>query len=176
VAPPTRVLVGDVGEHLELVGFDPTVRDLRAQHLVVATLTLAVDALVEAEDAERVVVDLAREVTGDAVLEAVELVLDDGVERERAQFGDVDHADSSRGTSPQKRASPDAKACPASEIMRRTLAKNDTRDTPAKELRGTEFGSAYAARPGAGRHNSSITSWGVRPIEMLGAPLARITK
>ncbi len=80
-----------MGEHLELVGLDAAVRDLHPQHLVVAALALAVDALVQAEDAEGVVVDLAGEVPGDAVLEAVELVLDDGVEREGAELADVDH-------------------------------------------------------------------------------------
>ena len=58
---PARVGLGDVGEHLELVGLDLAVRDLHPHHLVVAALALPVDALVEAEHAEHVVVDLARE-------------------------------------------------------------------------------------------------------------------
>ena len=61
VAPAARVGLGDVAEHLELVGLDLPVGDLHPQHLVVAALALAVDALVEAEHAEHVVVDLARE-------------------------------------------------------------------------------------------------------------------
>ncbi len=78
------------GEHLELLGLDPAVRDLHAHHLVVAALALAVDALVQAEDAEGVVVDLAGEVARDAVLEAVELGGDLGVEGtdgERSEVG-----------------------------------------------------------------------------------------
>ena len=58
-----------VAEHLELVGLDPAVRDLHPHHLVVAALALAVDALVQAEDPEDVLVDLAREVLRDAVFE-----------------------------------------------------------------------------------------------------------
>ena len=62
VTPAPRVGLGDVGEHLELLGLDPAVRDLDPHHLVVTALALAVDALVQAEDAEHVLVDLAREV------------------------------------------------------------------------------------------------------------------
>ena len=65
-----------MGEHLELFGLDLPVGDLHPEHLVVAALALAVDPLVEAEDPERVVVDLAREVAVDAVLELVQLGLD----------------------------------------------------------------------------------------------------
>ena len=61
VAPTTGVGLGDVREHLELVGLDLAVGDLHPQHLVVAALALPVDALVEAEHPEGVVVDLARE-------------------------------------------------------------------------------------------------------------------
>ncbi len=59
---PAGVGLGDVGERLELLGGDAAVRHLDAEHLVVAALALAVDALVEAEDAEDVLVDPAVEV------------------------------------------------------------------------------------------------------------------
>ena len=62
VAPPPRVRLGDVGEHVELLGVDPAVGQLHPDHLVVAALALAVDAVVEAEDAEDVVADVAGEV------------------------------------------------------------------------------------------------------------------
>ena len=55
-----------------------------------AALALAVDALVQAEHAEHVVVDLAREVAVDAVLEVDELVLDLGVEGLGAELSHVD--------------------------------------------------------------------------------------
>ena len=90
VAPAARVGLGDVAEHLELVGLDPAVGDLHPHHLVDAALALAVDALVQAEHPEDVVVDLAREVLLDAVLEPVELVLDLGVEGADSQFVEVD--------------------------------------------------------------------------------------
>ena len=95
VAPAARIGLGDVGEHLELVGLDLAVRDLHPHHLAGAALALAVDALVEAEDAELVVVELTREVPAHAVLEAVELVGDDGVEGGSPEFGDVDHRSTS---------------------------------------------------------------------------------
>ena len=69
VAPAAGVGLGDVGEHLELVGLDLAVGDLHPQHLVVAALALAVDPLVEAEDPEGVVVDLTGEEALHAVLE-----------------------------------------------------------------------------------------------------------
>ncbi len=90
VPPAPRVALGDVAEHLELVGFDPPVGDLHPHHLVVAALALPVDALVEAEDPERVVVDLAREVAAHAVLEGLQLLLDLGVERMGAELSHVD--------------------------------------------------------------------------------------
>ena len=90
VAPAARVGLGEVAEHLELVGLDAPVRDLHPEHLVVATLALAVDALVQAEHAEHVVVDLARDEPASAVFEVRELLLDLGVEREGAELTDVD--------------------------------------------------------------------------------------
>ena len=90
VAPAARVGLGDVAEHLELVGLDLAVRDLHPHHLVEAALALAVDALVEAEHAEDVVVDLAGEEAARAVLEGGELLLDLGVEGLGAELADVD--------------------------------------------------------------------------------------
>ena len=79
-----------MGEHLELVGLDLPVGDLHPEHLVVPALALAVDALVEAEHPEHVVVDLAGEVAVDAVLELVQLGLDLGVEGLGAELSHVD--------------------------------------------------------------------------------------
>ena len=69
VPPAPRVGVGEVGHHLELVGQHAAPRDLHPHHLVVPTLALAVDAVVQAEDAERVLVDLAGQVLGEDRLE-----------------------------------------------------------------------------------------------------------
>ena len=69
VAPAPRVGVGEVGHHVELLGRDAAVRDLHPHHLVVAALALAVDAVVQAEDAEDVLLDLAGEVLGEDRLE-----------------------------------------------------------------------------------------------------------
>ena len=44
VTPAPAVLVGDVAEHVELLGVDPPVGDLDPHHLVVAALALPVDA------------------------------------------------------------------------------------------------------------------------------------
>ena len=55
-----------------------------------AALALAVDALVEAEDPERVVVDLAGEVPVDAVLEVDQLGLDLGIQGLGAELLHVD--------------------------------------------------------------------------------------
>jgi hypothetical protein len=69
VPPAPRVGVGEVGHHLELVGQHAAPRDLHAHHLVVPALALAVDAVVQAEDAERVLFDLAGQVLGEDLLE-----------------------------------------------------------------------------------------------------------
>ena len=90
VAPAPRVGLGDVAEHLELVGLDPAVRDLHPHHLVVAALALPVDALVQPEHPEHVVVDLAGHVPLGAVLELEDLRLDLGVEGPGAEFTDID--------------------------------------------------------------------------------------
>jgi hypothetical protein len=66
VAPAPGVLIGDVGHHVELLGGDAAVGQLHPHHLVVAALALAVDAVVEAEHPEHVLVDLAGEVAGQA--------------------------------------------------------------------------------------------------------------
>jgi hypothetical protein len=90
VAPAPGVLLGDVPEHLQLFGLDLAVGDLHPEHLVVAALALAVDALVQTEHAERVVVDLAGEVALDAVLELHEFRLDLRVEGPGAELSYVD--------------------------------------------------------------------------------------
>ena len=54
VAPAPGVLVGDVTEHVELVGGDRAVGQLDPDHLVVPALPLAVDAVVQAEHPEDV--------------------------------------------------------------------------------------------------------------------------
>ena len=71
VPPAPRVGVGEVGHHLELVGQHAAPRDLHPHHLVVPTLALAVDAVVQAEDAECVLFDLAGQVLGEDLLELV---------------------------------------------------------------------------------------------------------
>ena len=90
VRPAARVRLRDVAEHLQLVGFDAAVRDLHPHHLVEATLPLPVDALVQSEDAEDVIVDLARDEPPGAVLEPTELFFDLGIEREGPQFAYID--------------------------------------------------------------------------------------
>ena len=70
---PREYVVGDVGHHVELLGRDAAVGDLDAHHLVVAALALAVDAVVEAEDAEDVLVEVAGEVPAELRLELVDV-------------------------------------------------------------------------------------------------------
>jgi hypothetical protein len=69
VPPPAGVGVGEVGHQVELVGQQPTPGDLHPHHLVVPALALAVDPVVEAEDPERVLLDLAGQVLGQNGLE-----------------------------------------------------------------------------------------------------------
>jgi hypothetical protein len=90
VRPAPRVLVGEVAEHLELVGGERAVGDLDPHHLVVPALALAVDALVQSEDAEHVLLDLPGEVLPDAFLELGQLLVDDGVEGPGRQRAHVD--------------------------------------------------------------------------------------
>jgi hypothetical protein len=70
-------------------GGDPAVRDLHAQHLVVAALALAVDAVVQTEHPEGVLVDTAVEVLVHGALEDVELFADHRVEGASLQIADV---------------------------------------------------------------------------------------
>ena len=73
VAPAPGVLVGDVGHDVELVGGEGPVGDLHPHHLVVAALALPVDAVVQAEDAEHVLVELAGQVAGQLALELLDV-------------------------------------------------------------------------------------------------------
>ena len=68
-----------------------------------AALALAVDAVVQPEDAEDVLVDAAVEVLGDGVLEDVELVGDDRVERPSWSSSDVDRHGESPGSGRKKK-------------------------------------------------------------------------
>ena len=88
--PAARVLVGEVAEHLELLGDERAVGNLHPHHLVVPALALAVDALVQAEDAEHILLELAGEVLPDAFLELDQLLVDDGVEGPGRQRAHVD--------------------------------------------------------------------------------------
>ena len=90
VTPTPGVVVGDVRERVELLGGDATVRDLDPQHLGAPALTLAVHAVIQAEDAEGVLVDAAVEVLGDRAFEDVELFCDDRFERTGREIADVD--------------------------------------------------------------------------------------
>ena len=78
--PAARVVLREVSEHLELVGLDAPVGDLHPHHLVEAALALAVDALVQPEHPEDVVVDLPGDEPPGAVFEAAKLLLDLGFE------------------------------------------------------------------------------------------------
>ena len=90
VRPAARVLAGEVAEHLELLRHERAVGHLDPHHLVVPALALAVDALVQSEDAEHVLLDLAGDVLPDAFFELVELLGDDGVEGPGRQLSYVD--------------------------------------------------------------------------------------
>ena len=83
VAPPTRVRVGDVGQHLQLLGRDRAVGQLDPDHLVVAALALAVDAVVQAEDAETVLVEVAGQVQRQHLLELRDVGQGGGADRIR---------------------------------------------------------------------------------------------
>ena len=78
-------------DHLELLGVDRPVRHLDAHHLVVAALALAVDAVAEPEDAEDVLVEVAREVAHEHLLELVDVRELLGVDRPRADGQGVGH-------------------------------------------------------------------------------------
>ena len=83
VTPAARVLVDEPPDHLELLGFDRAVRHLHADHLVLATLALAVDAVAEAEDAEHVLLEIAREIAHEHLLELLDVSELLGVDRPR---------------------------------------------------------------------------------------------
>ena len=80
VAPAAAVGLGDVGEHVELLGGDGAVGHLHPHHLVVAALALAVDAVVQAEDPEGVLLEVAGEVPGELLLELLDVGTDLGVD------------------------------------------------------------------------------------------------
>ena len=90
VGPAARVRLGEVAEHLQLVGLDLAVRDLHPHHLVEAALALAVDTLVQAHHPEHVVVDLAGDEPASTVFEGAELLLDLGFEGLGTELEDVD--------------------------------------------------------------------------------------
>ena len=73
VAPAPGVGLRDVGHHVELLGLDRPVGHLDAHHLVVAALALAVDAVVQPEDAEAVLVEITRQVQGEHLLELLDV-------------------------------------------------------------------------------------------------------
>ena len=91
-AQPAAVVVGDEAQHLELLRCHVAVRELHPHHLVVTALALAVDAVVEPEHPEGVLVDPAGQMVGEQSLE----LLDVGRElrRERRVDGAGLHASS----------------------------------------------------------------------------------
>jgi hypothetical protein len=89
VAPAPRVGLDQVGQHLQLLGLERPVRDLHPHHLVGAALALAVDAVVEAEDAEGVLVHGAGLVLGQHPLELLNVCESGGADGARPDL-DVD--------------------------------------------------------------------------------------
>ena len=91
VSPAAREVGGELGHQLELVWADRTGGQLDAHHLVRATLTLAIDAVVEAHHAEHVLGDLTREVLLDGAFEALDvaqlLLVQVARERRRCDVG-----------------------------------------------------------------------------------------
>ncbi len=87
VAPPARVLVDEPADHLELLGLDRSVGHLHPDHLVLAALTLAVDAVAQAEHPEDVLVEIAREVAHEHLLELLDVHQLLGVDRPRPNGG-----------------------------------------------------------------------------------------
>ena len=73
MAPAPGVVVGELPEHLELLGAHPAPRGLDAHHLVGAALALAVDAVVQAEDTEHVLIEVAGDVALELQLELVDV-------------------------------------------------------------------------------------------------------
>ncbi len=80
VSPAATVVLYEGAQHVQLVGGHGAVGHLDAHHLVGASLTLAVDAVVEAEDAEHVIVDASGLVVGQHLLELGYVGLDFGVD------------------------------------------------------------------------------------------------
>ena len=80
VAPAPGVLVGDVGEHVDLVGCERSVRHLHPQHLVVPALPLAVDAVGQTEDAEHVLVQVAGQVALELDVELLDVGSQGGID------------------------------------------------------------------------------------------------
>ena len=91
VAPAARVLVDEPPDHLELLGLDRPVRHLHADHLVLAALALAVDAVPEPEDTEDVFLEVAREIAHEHLLELLDVRELLGVDRPRADGQRVSH-------------------------------------------------------------------------------------
>ena len=69
VTPAPRVLGREIGHAVKLCCGDGAEWRLNADHLVMSALALAVDAIVETEHAENVVVELPRQITGELHLE-----------------------------------------------------------------------------------------------------------
>ena len=73
MSPTPAVAVGHAGQQLQLLGGHASIRELDADHLVVATLPLAVDTVVETEHPEGVLVHLARQVVCQQPLELLDV-------------------------------------------------------------------------------------------------------
>ena len=73
VAPAPAVAVGDAAQQLQLLGVDRAVGHLDPHHLVVAALALAVDAVVEPEHPEGVLVDPAGQVVRQQPVELLDV-------------------------------------------------------------------------------------------------------
>ena len=76
VSPAARVLLDEIGQHVELFGRHRPVRDLDPHHLVGFALPLTVDAVGEAEHPKDVFVDLACQVAVQHLFETLYVVFD----------------------------------------------------------------------------------------------------
>ncbi len=152
VAPATRVRLADVAEHLELLRRDAAVRDLDPHHLVAAALALPVDAVVQPEDAEDVLVDPAVEVLGEGVFVGVELFGYCRLERPGLELSDI-----------YRHRSCLSGMCLSGEAGRRGEGASGVR-------------ARQRAAVSAGRQSSSRTSCDVRPMATLAAPRVRRTE
>ena len=126
------------------------VGDLDPHHLVVAALALAVDAVVQAEDPEDVLVDLTGEVGGDGALEPLDVTQLLGVEIVRGSGDDgsdahgglqipTDPLNNSRSVAGRL---PDLAKCVVQRLRRRLVRS----------------GSRWATSPAPGRPISSTVS------------------